>query len=88
MMKPMGERVLIKHIESTEPKTVNGIYLPDNGPKSQTLLAKVMALSISVDGGDLKVGDTIHVGRYNGLRMDEEGLVLLEMKDILAKEIN
>lgn len=84
MIKPIGKRLLVKR-DAVEEKTKSGLFLPDSSNKEVKSTAKVMAVSDSLDN-DIKVGDTVYIGRYTGDKIvaDGEELIIIEEKDILA----
>jgi chaperonin GroES len=70
-IQPLGQRVLVKRIESEE-KTAGGIYLPDNA-KEKPQEAKVISLGTGGkdDNGKaieftVKAGDTVLISKYGG----------------------
>ena len=90
-IQPLGQRVLVKRIESEE-KTAGGIYLPDTAKEKPTE-AKVVALGTGGRDEDGKlidfsvnVGDVVLISKYGGTEVNidgEENLILYE-SDILA----
>ena len=90
MIKPLGERVLIKAIAAEE-KTASGIVLPD-AAKEKPQEGEVVAVgSGRVENGEkialeVKAGDKVIYSKYAGTEVKyggEEYLVLRE-SDILA----
>jgi len=80
---PIGERVVIKSIQSEE-KTKSGIYLPKSEDKKQGIIVELGALKENMS---LKVGDKILYGGYSSEEFEVEGekYLIIELKDILAK---
>lgn len=90
-IKPLGERVVIKILESEE-KTKSGIFLPDTA-KEKPHLGKVVAIGSgrTLDNGqklalDVKVGDKVLFAKYAGteVKLDGEEYTVLKETDILA----
>ena len=91
-LKPLGSRVVIKALEREE-MTKSGIVLPDTA-KEKPQEGKVL----SVGPGDrhpdtgaripveLKEGDRVLFQKYAGteFKLDEEDLLILSEKDVLA----
>ena len=91
-LKPLGSRVVIKALEREE-MTKSGIVLPDTA-KEKPQEGKVL----SVGPGDrhpdtgaripveLKEGDRVLFQKYAGteFKLDEEDLLMLSEKDVLA----
>ena len=86
-IKPIGERVLLKHIEKEE-KTAGGIYIPEEAQKEKKE-GTVLAVGTTKEGKELPLqeGDKIIYGGYSSeeLEIDEEKYVLIDFKDVLAK---
>lgn len=90
-IKPLGDRVVIKVLES-EQKTASGIVIPDKAkekPQEGEILAvgsgKVLDNGTKVEL-EVKVGDKVIFSKYAGTEVklgNEEYLVLSE-RDILA----
>jgi chaperonin GroES len=84
-IKPLGDRVLIKR-EEAEEKTKSGIVLP--GAKEAPQMATVLAVGPGTDEVkmEVKVGDKVIFSKYSGteIKLDNEEVLLLSQKDILA----
>lgn len=82
MLRPLGERVIIKRFEAEE-KTASGIVIPSQA-KEKPLMAEVVAVSNEVK--DLKKGDKVLFKKYSGneVKVDEEDLIVIAAEDILA----
>ena len=90
-VQPLGDRVLVKALESEE-KTKGGIVLPDTA-KERPSKGEIIAVGsgkVFEDGSrkplSVKVGDKIIFGKYAGTEVkikDQEYLILRE-EDILA----
>jgi chaperonin GroES len=84
MLKPLGDRVVIRVLEQEE-KTASGIFLPDTAKEkpSQGEVVAVGPGKLQDDGKrvalDVKVGDKIIFSKYAGT----EYLIVSE-RDILA----
>jgi len=90
-IKPLGERVVIKVLESEE-KTKIGIFLPDTA-KEKPQLGKIVAVGPgkTFDNGqkvalEVKVGDKVLFAKYAGteVKLDGEEYTVLKENDILA----
>ncbi|HHU51116.1 MAG TPA: co-chaperone GroES [Firmicutes bacterium] len=90
-IKPLGERVVIKVLESEE-KTKSGIVLPDTA-KEKPQMGKVLAVGTgkTLDNGqkvalEVKEGDTVLFAKYAGteVKLDGEEYMVLKESDILA----
>ena len=91
MLKPLGDRIVIKIIEDTE-QTSGGIFIPDSA-KEKPQKGEVVAVGQGKlnDKGDrepmdVKVGDTILYAKYAGtdIKMDGVEYKILSVKDALA----
>lgn len=90
-IKPLGDRVVIKMLESEE-TTKSGIVLPGTA-KEKPQLAEVVAVGPGgfVDGKEVKmevaVGDKVIMSKYAGteVKLDGEEYTILRQSDILAK---
>lgn len=90
-IKPLGDRVVIKMLESEE-TTKSGIVLPGSA-KEKPQMAEIIAVGPGgvVDGKEIKmevaVGDKVIMSKYAGteVKIDGEELIILRQSDILAK---
>lgn len=90
-VKPLGDRVVIKMID-TEEQTKGGLYITANA-KEKPEIAEVIAVGPGgiVDGKEvkmeLKVGDHVIMGKYAGttVKIDDEQIIILSQNDIIAK---
>ena len=91
MMKPLGDRVIIRLLEKEE-KTKSGIFLPDTA-KEKPSQGEVIAVGSGklLDDGkrlalDVKVGDKIIFSKYAGTEVKFEGTdyLIVSERDILA----
>lgn len=90
-IKPLGDRVVIKMVE-TEETTKSGIVLPGSA-KEKPQYAEVVAVGPGgvVDGKDIvmevKVGDKVILSKYAGTEVKLDGVeyTILRQNDILAK---
>lgn len=91
MIKPLGERIVIKVVEETE-QTTGGIFIPDSA-KEKPQKGEVVAVGLGKmnDKGerepmDVKVGDTVLYAKYAGtdIKMDGVEYKILSVKDALA----
>jgi chaperonin GroES len=89
-IKPLGDRVVIKMIE-TEETTKSGIVLPGSA-KEKPQVAEIIAVGPGgmVDGKEVtmevKAGDRVLISKYAGteVKMDNEDYTILKQSDILA----
>ena len=90
-LRPLGDRVVIQPTPREE-MTKSGIVLPDTA-KEKPQEGKIIAAGpgkINDDGQrepmDVKVGDKVLYAKYAGteFKVDEEDLLIVSQKDILA----
>ena len=90
-LRPLGDRVVIQPTPREE-MTKSGIVLPDTA-KEKPQEGKIVAAGpgkINDDGQrepmDVKVGDKVLYAKYAGteFKVDEEELLIVSQKDILA----
>ena len=90
-VRPLGDRVLVKPLE-TEEKKKGGIIIPDTA-KEKPQEGKVIAVGkgkITEQGKtlplDVKVGDKILFGKYSGneIKIDGEDYLIVREEDILG----
>lgn len=90
-IKPLGDRVVIKMVE-TEETTKSGIVLP-GAAKEKPQYAQVVAVGPGgvVDGKEIvmevKVGDKVILSKYAGTEVKIDGVeyTILRQNEILAK---
>ena len=90
MIKPLGDRVLIKMIESEE-TTKSGIIL-SSGAKERPQIAEVIEVGSgkTVDEENIemvvKKGDKVIVNKYSGTEIKYEGeeYIIVKQDDVLA----
>lgn len=90
-IKPLGDRVLVKHVEESE-QVRGGIIIPDSA-KEKPQEAEVIAIGSGKkdDSGkaqpfEVKVGDRVLVSKYGGteVKIEDEKYLLLREDDILG----
>ncbi len=89
-IKPLGDRVVIKMLESEE-TTKSGIVLPGSA-KEKPQIAEIMAAGPGgvVDGKEIKmevkVGDKVLISKYAGTEIKYDGLeyTIIRQSDVLA----
>jgi chaperonin GroES len=90
-IKPIGDRVLVEHLEEKE-QVRGGIIIPDSA-KEKPQEAKVIALGTGKKGDDgkvtpfeVKVGDRVLISKYGGteVKLDEKKYTLVREDDILG----
>jgi chaperonin GroES len=82
-VKPLGERILVKR-EEVEEKSTGGILLTHSHQEKPNQ-GEVRAVGDDVT--TVKVGDTVVFCKYSGtdsLDVDEDTLLILELKDVKA----
>ncbi len=90
-IKPLGDRVVIKMLES-EDTTKSGIILAGSA-KEKPQMAEIVAVGPGgmVDGKEVKmevsIGDKVIMSKYAGteVKLDGEEYTILRQSDILAK---
>ncbi len=90
MLKPLGDRVLIKMIE-TEETTKSGIIL-SSGSKEKPQIAEIIAVGPGIDTEDKKIkmyvkeGQRVIINKYSGteVKYDEQEYIIVRQDDILA----
>ena len=89
MIKPLGDRVVIKKVE-VEDKTKSGIILTGSA-KEEPQVAEVVAIGTGVKNDDeykdeIKVGDKVMFSKYGGSEVKYEGeeYTILKIDDVLA----
>ncbi len=91
MLKPLGDRIVIKVIEDTE-QTSGGIFIPDSA-KEKPQKGEVVAVgqgNLNDKGErepmDVKTGDIVLYAKYAGtdIKMDGTEYKILSVKDALA----
>ena len=91
MLKPLGERIVIKVIEDTE-QTSGGIFIPESA-KEKPQKGEVVAVGLGKmnDKGereplDVNVGDIVLYAKYSGtdVKLDDTTYKILSIKDALA----
>ena len=89
-IKPLGDRVVIKMVD-TEETTKSGIVLPGSA-KEKPQYAEVVAVGPGgvVDGKEItrevKVGDKVILSKYAGteVKLEDETYIIVKQSDILA----
>jgi len=89
-IKPLGDRVVIKMMESEE-TTKSGIVLPGSA-KEKPQVAEVVAVGPGgmVDGKEVKmevkVGDKVLISKYAGteIKIDGQEYTIVRQSDVLA----
>ena len=91
MLKPLGDRIVIKVIEDTE-QTSGGIFIPDSA-KEKPQKGEVVAVGLGKmnekgerEPMDVKAGDVVLYAKYSGtdIKMDGVEYKILSIKDALA----
>ncbi len=91
MIKPLGDRIVIKVVEDNE-QTTGGIFIPDSA-KEKPQRGEVIAVGygeVSEKGErkpmDVKPGDMVLYAKYAGTEVKEGGdlLKIMSIKDVLG----
>lgn len=92
-IQPLGDRLVVKVMETTEQKTKSGLYVPDTA-KEKPQEAEVLAVgpgALNEKGDrmpmDVAVGDKIIFSKYAGteVKIDNEEYLIMSQRDILGK---
>jgi len=90
-IKPIGDRVLVKHVEEKE-QVRGGIIIPDSA-KEKPQEAEVIALGTGKkdENGktvsfEVKVGDKVLISKYGGteVKVDDDKFTIVREDDILG----
>ncbi|MBV9737403.1 MAG: co-chaperone GroES [Candidatus Eremiobacteraeota bacterium] len=89
--KPLGDRVMVEHVEQAE-KSAGGVFLPDTAKeKPQEGIVRAVGTGRTLDNGtkvsmDVKVGDRIIYSKYSGseIKIDGKEYLFVSEKDVLA----
>ncbi len=90
-LKPLGNRVLLRHLEGEE-KLKGGIILPDSAKKKQEQ-AEVIAIGPGKKDANgnlipisLKIGDIVLIEKYSGqeVHLNDEKYVIARADDLIA----
>jgi len=90
-IKPIGDRVLVEHVEEKE-QVRGGIIIPDSA-KEKPQEAKVIALGTGKRDEDgkiiafeVKVGDLVLISKYGGteVKLGEKKYTIVKEEDILG----
>ena len=90
-IKPIGDRVLVKHLEEKE-QVRGGIIIPDSA-KEKPQEAEVIALGTGQKDEkgnsvpfEVKVGDKVLISKYGGteVKIDNEKFTIVREDDILG----
>lgn len=82
-LRPLGDRVLIKRLETDE-RTAGGIFIPD-AAKEKAQMGEVVAVGNGRKDNNgapialaVKVGDKVFFGKYAGTQADDEYIIMRE----------
>ena len=89
MLKPLGDRLLIKRFEAEE-KTASGLVLPSKAKEAPNM-AEIIAISEELEkdekkGFTIKVGDKVIYSKFSGTEVKYEGTdyLIIKYTDLLA----
>ena len=91
MIKPLGDRIVVKVIEDNE-QTSGGIFIPDSA-KEKPQKGEIIAVGLGKinDKGerepmDVKVGDIVLYAKYSGtdVKLGDDVYKILSVKDALG----
>jgi chaperonin GroES len=91
MLKPLGDRIVVKALEA-EQTSRGGIFLPDTA-KERPQTGEVLAVGPgkTLDNGsiaalEIKVGDKVVYSKYGGteIKVDGEEVMILRQDDVLG----
>lgn len=89
MLKPLGDRLLIKRFEAKE-KTASGLVLPSKAKEAPNM-AEIIAISEELEkdekkGSTIKVGDKVIYSKFSGTEVKYEGTdyLIIKYTDLLA----
>lgn len=90
-IKPVGDRILVQHVEEKE-QVRGGVIIPDNA-REKPQEAKVIAVGTgpktrdgAVAAFEVKVGDRVLIARFAGaeVKLDDQKYTLVREDDILG----
>jgi chaperonin GroES len=90
-LKPLGDRVVIEHVEQQE-KSSGGVFLPDTAKeKPQEGIVRAVGSGRLTDEGktlpmNVKPGDRVIYSKYSGseVKIDGTEYLIVSEKDVLA----
>ena len=89
MLKPLGDRLLIKRFEAEE-KTASGLVLPSKAKEAPNM-AEIIAISEELEkdekkGSTIMVGDKVIYSKFSGTEVKYEGTdyLIIKYTDLLA----
>ena len=90
-LKPLGDRVVIEHVDQNE-KSSGGVFLPDTAKeKPQEGIVRAVGTGRVTDDGktlamNVKPGDRVIYSKYSGseVKVDGTEYLIVSEKDVLA----
>jgi len=90
-LKPLGDRVVVEHVEQQE-KSAGGVFLPDTAKeKPQEGMILAVGPGRVLDNGTtvppaVKAGDRVIFSKYSGseIKLDGKDYLIVSEKDVLA----
>jgi len=84
-LMPLFSRIIVKRKDMS--RTAGGIYIPESAEGMKATEGEVLAVGGEVS--DIKVGDMVLWGRYQGATVTRSGedYVMMNEEDVLAKVI-
>lgn len=92
-LEPLGDRIVIEHIEQAENVSAGGVHLPDTA-KEKPEEGIVLAIGDGrvLDNGltlpiKVKIGDRVYFSKYSGSEIKHEGgtYLIISEKDLLVR---
>ena len=90
-LKPLGDRVVVEHVEQSD-KSTGGVFLPDTAKeKPQEGIIRAVGTGRTLDNGtripmEVNVGDRVVYSKYSGseVKVDGKEFLIISEKDVLA----
>ncbi len=90
MLKPLGDRLVLKKVEEEENVTKSGLVLPSSA-KEESNIAEIVAIGSAIENddklkGQVKVGDKVVYSKYAGseFELDGDKVIVIKYEDLLA----
>ena len=90
MLKPLGDRLVLKKVEEEENVTKSGLVLPSSA-KEESNIAEIVAIGSAIENddklkGQVKIGDKVVYSKYAGseFELDGDKVIVIKYEDLLA----